>query len=58
MLIPDHPGIAAAFPAPATGAAATARARLGTFVRNAAFWNPVEPFMAAPAPVVARLSGT
>ncbi|MFE2447484.1 LLM class F420-dependent oxidoreductase [Streptomyces melanosporofaciens] len=40
LLIPDHLGNPAPFPALATAAEATERPRLGTFVLNAGFWNP------------------
>ncbi|PSL03626.1 putative F420-dependent oxidoreductase [Haloactinopolyspora alba] len=40
VLVPDHLGGPAPFPALAAAAGATTRARLGTFVLNAAFWNP------------------
>ncbi|GGT42468.1 LLM class F420-dependent oxidoreductase [Streptomyces purpureus] len=39
--VPDHLGMPAPFPALVAAAAATRRPRLGTFVLNAAFWNPV-----------------
>ncbi|MFJ1580282.1 TIGR03621 family F420-dependent LLM class oxidoreductase [Streptomyces sp. NPDC088182] len=38
--VPDHLGMVAPFPALVAAAAATERPRLGTFVLNAAFWNP------------------
>ncbi|MFC9429660.1 TIGR03621 family F420-dependent LLM class oxidoreductase [Streptomyces sp. NPDC056987] len=40
ILVPDHLGMVAPFPALAAAAEATERPRLGTFVLNAAFWNP------------------
>jgi probable F420-dependent oxidoreductase len=40
ILVPDHLGMVAPFPALVAAAAATERVRLGTFVLNAAFWNP------------------
>lgn len=40
ILVPDHLGMVAPFPALVAAAAATERPRLGTFVLNAAFWNP------------------
>ncbi|MBG0856997.1 LLM class F420-dependent oxidoreductase [Streptomyces spinoverrucosus] len=40
LLVPDHLGMPAPFPALAAAAAATERPRLGTFVLNAGFWNP------------------
>ncbi|RPE45669.1 putative F420-dependent oxidoreductase [Streptomyces sp. Ag109_O5-1] len=41
ILVPDHLGMPAPFPALVAAAEATERARLGTFVLNAGFWNPV-----------------
>src|SRR5690606_35169848 len=41
VCVPDHLGIFAPFPALAVAAQATNRVRLGTFVLNAAFYNPV-----------------
>ncbi|MEU3900814.1 LLM class F420-dependent oxidoreductase [Streptomyces sp. NPDC045251] len=38
--VPDHLGMVAPFPALVAAARATDRPRLGTFVLNAAFWNP------------------
>ncbi|MBY8338691.1 LLM class F420-dependent oxidoreductase [Streptomyces spinosirectus] len=38
--VPDHLGMVAPFPALVAAAAVTERPRLGTFVLNAAFWNP------------------
>ncbi|MGW7412854.1 LLM class F420-dependent oxidoreductase [Streptomyces sp. NPDC054863] len=38
--VPDHLGMPAPFPAMVAAAAATERPRIGTFVLNAAFWNP------------------
>jgi len=40
ILVPDHLGMLAPFPALVAAAAATERPRLGTFVLNAGFWNP------------------
>ncbi|MEU2431895.1 TIGR03621 family F420-dependent LLM class oxidoreductase [Streptomyces sp. NPDC007861] len=40
ILVPDHLGMVAPFPALVAAAGATERPRLGTFVLNAAFWNP------------------
>ncbi|MFC5802889.1 LLM class F420-dependent oxidoreductase [Streptomyces formicae] len=40
ILVPDHLGMVAPFPALIAAAEATERPRLGTFVLNAAFWNP------------------
>ncbi|GHF57629.1 LLM class F420-dependent oxidoreductase [Streptomyces griseosporeus] len=40
ILVPDHLGMAAPFPALVAAAAVTERPRLGTFVLNAGFWNP------------------
>lgn len=41
LLVPDHLGMPAPFPA--LVAAAAERPRLGTFVLDAGFWNPVLP---------------
>ncbi len=40
ILVPDHLGMVAPFPALIAAAEATERPRLGTFVLNAGFWNP------------------
>ncbi|MFF9089736.1 LLM class F420-dependent oxidoreductase [Streptomyces sp. NPDC014991] len=40
ILVPDHLGMTAPFPALVAAAEATVRPRLGTFVLNAGFWNP------------------
>ncbi|MFD7663585.1 LLM class F420-dependent oxidoreductase [Streptomyces sp. NPDC059788] len=40
VLVPDHLGWPAPFPALVAAAEATERPRLGTFVLNAGFWNP------------------
>ncbi|WP_159766039.1 TIGR03621 family F420-dependent LLM class oxidoreductase [Streptomyces sp. HM190] len=40
ILVPDHLGMPAPFPALVAAAAATERPRVGTFVLNAGFWNP------------------
>jgi probable F420-dependent oxidoreductase len=40
LLVPDHLGWPAPFPSLVAAAGATERVRLGTFVLNAAFWNP------------------
>ncbi|MEU0740260.1 LLM class F420-dependent oxidoreductase [Streptomyces sp. NPDC006134] len=40
ILVPDHLGMTAPFPALVAAAEATERPRLGTFVLNAGFWNP------------------
>ncbi|MEU9478623.1 LLM class F420-dependent oxidoreductase [Streptomyces sp. NPDC048191] len=40
ILVPDHLGMVAPFPALVAAAGATERPRLGTFVLNAGFWNP------------------
>ncbi|SDK20462.1 LLM class F420-dependent oxidoreductase [Streptomyces indicus] len=40
LLVPDHLGMPAPFPALVAAAGATERVRLGTFVLNAGFWNP------------------
>ncbi|QIJ61345.1 LLM class F420-dependent oxidoreductase [Streptomyces sp. JB150] len=40
LLVPDHLGMPAPFPALVAAAEATQRPRVGTFVLNAGFWNP------------------
>ncbi|MEU7644963.1 LLM class F420-dependent oxidoreductase [Streptomyces huasconensis] len=40
ILVPDHLGAPAPFPAVVAAAEATERPRVGTFVLNAGFWNP------------------
>jgi probable F420-dependent oxidoreductase len=40
LLVPDHLGSVAPFPALVAAAEATSRPRVGTFVLNAGFWNP------------------
>ncbi|MFF3377207.1 LLM class F420-dependent oxidoreductase [Streptomyces sp. NPDC002680] len=40
ILVPDHLGMVAPFPALVAAAEGTERPRLGTFVLNAGFWNP------------------
>ncbi|GHB27477.1 LLM class F420-dependent oxidoreductase [Streptomyces viridiviolaceus] len=40
ILVPDHLGMPAPFPALVAAARATERPRVGTFVLNAGFWNP------------------
>lgn len=40
LLIPDHLGMPAPFPALIAAAEATEQPRVGTFVLNAGFWNP------------------
>ncbi|SEC86840.1 probable F420-dependent oxidoreductase, MSMEG_2516 family [Streptomyces sp. 3213] len=40
ILVPDHLGMVAPFPALVAAADATERPRVGTFVLNAGFWNP------------------
>ncbi|MEV7197610.1 LLM class F420-dependent oxidoreductase [Streptomyces sp. NPDC093510] len=40
ILVPDHLGMPAPFPALVAAADATERPRVGTFVLNAGFWNP------------------
>ncbi|MFE7118228.1 LLM class F420-dependent oxidoreductase [Streptomyces sp. NPDC057654] len=40
LLLPDHLGMPAPFPALVAAAEATERPRLGTFVLNTGFWNP------------------
>ncbi|MDX6345534.1 MAG: hypothetical protein QOF84_324 [Streptomyces sp.] len=41
LLVPDHLGWPAPFPSLVAAAQATQQPRVGTFVLNAAFWNPV-----------------
>lgn len=41
ILVPDHLGAPAPFPSLVAAAEATSRPRVGTFVLNCAFWNPV-----------------
>jgi alkanesulfonate monooxygenase SsuD/methylene tetrahydromethanopterin reductase-like flavin-dependent oxidoreductase (luciferase family) len=41
LLVPDHLGMAAPVPSLMLAAEVTSRMRLGTFVLNAGFWNPV-----------------
>jgi probable F420-dependent oxidoreductase len=41
ILVPDHLDAPAPFPALVAAAQATSRPRVGTFVLNCAFWNPV-----------------
>ncbi|MEV5610075.1 LLM class F420-dependent oxidoreductase [Streptomyces sp. NPDC052225] len=41
ILVPDHLGMPSPFPALVAAAEATTRPRVGTFVLNCAFWNPV-----------------
>lgn len=41
LLLPDHLGAMSPFPALVAAAEATERPRVGTFVLNAGFWNPV-----------------
>lgn len=40
LLVPDHLGTSAPFPALVAAAEATERPRVGTFVLNVGFWNP------------------
>lgn len=40
ILVPDHLGMVAPFPALVAAAEATERPRVGTFVLNVGFWNP------------------
>lgn len=41
ILMPDHLGLMSPFPALVAAAEATGRPRIGTFVLNVGFWNPV-----------------
>ncbi|WP_217551777.1 TIGR03621 family F420-dependent LLM class oxidoreductase [Streptomyces sp. GbtcB6] len=55
LLVPDHLGMPAPFPALVAAAEATERPRLGTFVLNAAFWNPT--LLAREVATTAALTG-
>ncbi|MFJ4788341.1 LLM class F420-dependent oxidoreductase [Streptomyces sp. NPDC088794] len=55
ILVPDHLGMVAPFPALVAAAGATERPRLGTFVVNASFWNPV--LLAREVTTTAALTG-
>ncbi|WP_433505567.1 TIGR03621 family F420-dependent LLM class oxidoreductase [Pseudonocardia halophobica] len=55
LLVPDHLGMPAPFPALAAAADATERVRLGTFVLNAGFWNPT--LLAREVATLDQLSG-
>ncbi|MFF9199418.1 TIGR03621 family F420-dependent LLM class oxidoreductase [Streptomyces sp. NPDC014779] len=55
ILVADHLGMPAPFPSLVAAAAATTRPRLGTFVLNAAFWNPV--LLAREVATTAALTG-
>ena len=55
LLVPDHLGAPAPFPALAAAAAATERPRIGTFVLNAGFWNAA--LLAREAATLDQLSG-
>jgi probable F420-dependent oxidoreductase len=55
LLVPDHLGMPAPFPALVAAAEATERPRLGTFVLNAGFWNPV--LLAREVATTAALTG-
>ncbi|MFK0286409.1 LLM class F420-dependent oxidoreductase [Streptomyces sp. NPDC090499] len=55
ILVPDHLGMPAPFPALVAAAEATGRPRLGTFVLNAGFWNPV--LLAREVATTAALTG-
>ncbi|MER5515359.1 LLM class F420-dependent oxidoreductase [Streptomyces sp. NPDC002763] len=55
LLVPDHLGMPAPFPALVAAAGATERPRLGTFVLNAGFWNPV--LLAREVATTAALTG-
>ncbi|WP_089105468.1 TIGR03621 family F420-dependent LLM class oxidoreductase [Streptomyces hyaluromycini] len=55
LLVPDHLGMPAPFPALVAAAGATERPRLGTFVLNAAFWNPT--LLAREVATTAALTG-
>ncbi|WUD76830.1 TIGR03621 family F420-dependent LLM class oxidoreductase [Streptomyces sp. NBC_00510] len=55
LQVPDHLDWPAPFPSLVAAANATRRPRLGTFVLNAAFWNPV--LLAREVATTARLTG-
>ncbi|MFE9250587.1 LLM class F420-dependent oxidoreductase [Streptomyces sp. NPDC007088] len=55
VLVADHLGMMAPFPALTAAAGATERVRIGTFVLNAGFWNPA--LLAREAATVDALSG-
>ncbi|MGW3290119.1 LLM class F420-dependent oxidoreductase [Streptomyces sp. NPDC001002] len=55
ILVPDHLGMVAPFPALVAAAGATERPRLGTFVLNAGFWNPA--LLAREVSTTAALTG-
>ncbi|MFF7212584.1 TIGR03621 family F420-dependent LLM class oxidoreductase [Streptomyces sp. NPDC008238] len=55
LQVPDHLGWPAPFPSLVAAAHATRRTRLGTFVLNAAFWNPV--LLAREVATTVRLTG-
>lgn len=55
LLVPDHLGMPAPFPALVAAAGATERLGLGTFVLNAGFWNPV--LLAREVATTAALTG-
>lgn len=55
ILVPDHLGMPAPFPALVAVAEATRRPRLGTFVLNAGFWNPA--LLAREVETTAALTG-
>ncbi|WP_309055591.1 TIGR03621 family F420-dependent LLM class oxidoreductase [Streptomyces sp.] len=55
ILVPDHLGMPAPFPALVAAAEATTRPRVGTFVLNAGFWNPA--LLAREVTTTAALTG-
>ncbi|MFF5973012.1 TIGR03621 family F420-dependent LLM class oxidoreductase [Streptomyces sp. NPDC012769] len=55
VLVPDHLGMPAPFPALVAAAEATTRVRVGTFVLNAGFWNPA--LLAREVATTAALTG-
>ncbi|MCX3063274.1 LLM class F420-dependent oxidoreductase [Streptomyces beihaiensis] len=55
VLVPDHLGMPSPFPSLVAAAGATRRARVGTFVLNCAFWNPV--LLAREVATTAALTG-
>lgn len=55
IYVPDHLGAPAPFPTLVAAAAATERVRVGTYVLNAAFWNPA--LLAREAATADRLTG-
>ncbi|MFM9614143.1 TIGR03621 family F420-dependent LLM class oxidoreductase [Streptomyces sp. V2] len=55
LLVPDHLGMPAPFPSLVAAAESTTRPRVGTFVLNTGFWNPV--LLAREVATTAALTG-